>query len=93
MLIIVAAHHSVDLDEASDQSLIKFSHMISVSIDLRLIKQLSEKLSEHFHQQMTSVVDEEGRDSGDIMPEIVVDHLSQVQSFLSVILFSIDVDL
>ena len=78
MLIIVAAHHSVDLDEVSDQSLIKFSHMISVSSDLRLIKQLFRELSEHFHQQITSVIDEEERDLSDIMPEIVVDHLSQI---------------
>ena len=50
MLIIVSAHHSVDFNQADDQDLIQFSHMISVSSYSELIEQLSEKLLKHFHQ-------------------------------------------
>ena len=50
MLIIVLTHHSVDLNQVSDQGLIKFCHMISVSSDSELIEQLIRELSEYFHQ-------------------------------------------
>ena len=78
MLIIILAYHSVDLNQVSDQSLIKFCHIISVSSDSELIEQLSEKLSEYFHQWMSSVICKEERDFSDIMSEVVIDHLSQI---------------
>ena len=52
--------------------------MISMSSDSELIEQLSEKLSEYFHQWMSSVICKEEEDFSDIMSEVVIGHLSQI---------------